>query len=110
MMLRRSLVLRLFLGELADVDQPLRQRLIAVSWRASPAAHQVAARVADLRQVEPVAPDARDGGRGPHAAHLGVFAGIVVDLEVGQLDRLAQPVGEPVARRRRGRCRQVSIR
>ena len=97
-----------FFGQLADFDEPLRQRLVAGQLPGDVAADEVAARVPDLRDVEPVAVYARHRGRGPHPADLGMLAGVGVEEGVGALDRLPQVVGEAVlgeVRRLRARRR-----
>ena len=87
-------LLRLFLGELARVHQPLHERLILGELDRLAVPDQVGAAVADLGEVQIVPVDARGGDRGAHAADLGVFPRVTVDLLIGELDRLAHAEGE----------------
>ena len=54
--------------------------------------------VAHLRQVQLVAQDGDGGDRGAHAAHFGMFLGVLVDLRVGALHRLLEPEREALRR------------
>src|SRR5690606_18962947 len=90
--------LGLLLGERAGFHQRLDEGLVARELRDAAAAHEVGARVADLREVEEAVEQACGGGGRPHAVVLRIGLRLRVDARVGRLDGLAEPQRELLRR------------
>ena len=97
--------LGLFLGELAGLDELVHERLVARQLHELALAHEVAARVADLREEEVVVDERRGGHRRAHPAARAIELGLLEDAQARGLDGAHEAPRELVALQRRGRRR-----